>query len=123
MMQQRLFPEAVGQHQKNKYNQVDLGGNLELRIPKDSKSHIELYRFNVFIKTVDLSDKVAKRLFVVDVVELGATKVKLAKALDISRQTIHNYLEIKKNFGNEGLIHSYHASSRSLSENKIFSMP
>lgn len=34
----------------------------------------------------------------------------LAKALNISRQTIHNCLEIKNNFGREGLVHSYHST-------------
>jgi DNA-binding XRE family transcriptional regulator len=40
------------------------------------------------MKRVDLSDKPAKKLFVVEDVELGTTKYKLAEALTISRQTI-----------------------------------
>jgi hypothetical protein len=70
-----------------------------------------LYNNRTLIKTVDLSDRVAKRLFVVEAVEMGATKSRLAKALQISRQSIHNYTETKKHFGLEGLIHNYSAST------------
>ena len=71
----------------------------------------ELYRSGLLIKIVELSDKVAKRILVVEAVELGATQTKLAKALSISRQTIHNYTEIQKQFGREGLINSYQIST------------
>ena len=65
------------------------------------------YHNDVLVKTVDLTDKVAKKLFVVEAVELGAVRTRLAAALKISRQTIHNYLETKKRFGLEGLIRNY----------------
>ena len=42
-----------------------------------------------------------------EAVELGAVRTRLAAALKISRQTIHNYLETKKRFGLEGLIRNY----------------
>ena len=38
---------------------------------------------------------------------MGATKYLLADALNISRQTIHNYVESKKIFGTEGLLGGY----------------
>ena len=41
------------------------------------------------IKYVDLSDKVAVRLFVVETVELGSEILALADALGISRQTVY----------------------------------
>jgi hypothetical protein len=50
---------------------------------------------------------VAKRLFVVEVIEMGAGKSDLATPLASSRQTIHNRMEIKKHFGREGLIQGY----------------
>jgi transposase len=86
---------------------IYLGVGLELEITEGIYPKAKLYRRDVYIKTVSLSDKTARRLFVVEVVEFGATKNKLAKALGISRQTIHNYLEIQKNFGREGLVNSY----------------
>lgn len=43
----------------------------------------------------------------------------LAAALGITRQTVHNYIEIKKYFGLEGLIHNYSPSrSKSLREQR-----
>ena len=42
---------------------------------------------------------------------MGATKARLAEALGISRQSIHNYTETKKYFGIEGLIHNYRTST------------
>ncbi|MCD6211783.1 MAG: helix-turn-helix domain-containing protein [Sulfurovum sp.] len=107
-MQQRLFPNAVGQEE---CNQINIGAGLKLRIFEEPSPYAKLYVSNVLIKTCDFSDKTEKRLFIVEAVELGATKATLAKALNISRQTIHNYIEVKRNFGSEGLIHSYHSTN------------
>lgn len=112
-MQQNIFSEPVDQDKKNQ--KIDLGTGLEIQIIDGLKPRARLYRLNVHIKTVELSDRTARRLFVVEVVELGATKSKLAEALGISRQTIHNYIETQKKFGTEGLIHSYQlANSKNL---------
>ena len=92
----------------NKDNTVRyIGQRLHLKFKNDSETQVTLYHNDILIRTADLSDKVAKRLFVVEAIELGATKIRLADALNISRQTIHNYLEIKKHFGLEGLIRNY----------------
>lgn len=88
-------------------NRVDLGSGLVLEITKDIKPKVTLYRHDTYIKRADFSDRAAKRLFVVELVELGAIKDRIASALNMSRQTIHNYIEIKKHFGLEGLIHGY----------------
>ena len=105
-MQQNLFPNATG-----KDNKIQLGSGLEIEIIEGFKPKAKLYRLGTLIKLVNLSDKVAKRLFIVETVELGAIQSKLADILKISRQTIHNYLETQKQFGREGLINSYHPSS------------
>lgn len=64
-----------------------------------------LYRASTYIRAVDLSDKTARKLFIVDIVENeDAMKSRVAQALNISRQTIDNYLSIKKHFGTDGLI-------------------
>ncbi len=65
---------------------------------------------DIVLKIIDFSDTVAKRLFVVELVELGGKPSYIAEALNISRQTIHNYLETKKHFGAEGLINNYKPS-------------
>jgi hypothetical protein len=104
------------------FDGVDLAGNhwtnlghgffLEMLV---NENKANLVRDGAVIRTVDLSDKVAKCIFVVEVVELGAMKSRLASALDMSRQTIDNYIETKKHFGLEGLIHSYNtAHSKSM---------
>ena len=101
-MQQNLFTEQV-----DTKNRIHLGAGLEIEITKGIYPKAKLYRLDVYVKTVALSDKTARHLFVVEVVELGAIKNKLAKAIGISRQTIHNYIEIQKHFGREGLVNSY----------------
>lgn len=99
----------------NNRNPADLGSGLTLEIVEGHKLNAILYRHGVYMKAVDLTDRVAKRLFVVELVESGACQSRLATALSMSRQTIHNYLEIKKHFGREGLIQGYTpAESRSL---------
>lgn len=105
MQQHALF---MDEKQERVQFELDLGLNLEV-IDRRGKRAITviLYRQGVFIKKVDLSDAVARRLFIVETVELGAGKSRLATALGISRQTIHNQIEIKKHFGPEGVIQGY----------------
>lgn len=94
---------------------ISLDGGLFLEMIEGNRPKAILYRGSIRIKEVDLSDRVAKRLFVVEAVDLGAKKSGLAEGLGISRQSIHNYLETRKHFGLEGLIHSYAArESKSL---------
>ena len=103
MRQKPLF-EISQPKDKNIYN---LGNGLILKIDKNDSKIVTLWRHGTFIKKADLSDKVEKRFFVVEAVELGAIQSRLAKALDISRQSIHNYREIKEHFGSEGLVQGY----------------
>lgn len=86
---------------------ADLGAGLSLEIITGKRPRAVLYRAGARIKEVDLANRVEKRLLVVEAVDLGAKKSCLARALQMSRQTIHNHLETRKHFGLEGLIHSY----------------
>jgi hypothetical protein len=61
----------------------------------------------VLVKKVNLSDKIRKKIFIVEALELGAQKSRLAKALNISRQSIDNYQGIMKQFGLEGFVQGY----------------
>ncbi|GAJ13078.1 unnamed protein product, partial [marine sediment metagenome] len=72
-----------------------------------------LYRAGIYVRMVDLADKIARKLFVVEIIAEGAMKSRVAQALKISRQTIDNYLAIKEHFGTEGLTRGY-----SLAESK-----
>ena len=103
-MQKDLFPEIS---KKNNNNIKKIGANLSLIFNSRNKHLVTLKNRDVIVKKVDLSDKPTKKIFVIDAVELGATKSLLADALNISRQTIHNYIEIKKRFGIEGLLGGY----------------
>jgi len=84
-----------------------LGNHIALQFIGANKTTVALFHHNKPLKTVDLTDGVAKRLLVVELVELGAIQSRIATTLDISRQTIHNYIQTKKHFGMEGLINSY----------------
>ena len=99
---------------EKKNNNIELGLGLTLEFVggqgKQAKKII-LYRQGVNVSTLDPSDKVAKRLFVVEVIEMGAGKSDLATPLASSRQTIHNWMEIKKHFGREGLIQGYNVGA------------
>ena len=84
-----------------------LGNHMALQFIGANKTTVALFHHNKPLKTVDLTDGVAKRLLVVELVELGAIQSRIATTLDISRQTIHNYIQTRKHFGMEGLINSY----------------
>jgi hypothetical protein len=115
-MQKDLFPEMS---QKKNDNIKVIGANLSLVFNKRNKHLVTLKNRDVIVKKVNLSDKPAKKLFVVEVVELGATKSLLADALNISRQTIHNYIESKKRFGTEGMLGGYNPNmGKNLAEHR-----
>jgi len=115
MKQSALFENVAPQGENIK----PIGFRLYLKFSVRSPAKVALYHNNTMVKTIALSDKVAKKLLVVEAVEMGAEKKALAAALSITRQTVHNYIEIKKYFGLEGLIHNYSPErSKSLREQR-----
>jgi hypothetical protein len=123
-MQQELFSKSDNLSKQD--NKISLGAGLEIEIFKGFKPKAILYRHDAVLKLLDLSDKTAMRLFIVETVELGAIRGKLADALGICRQSIYNYIEIKKEFGSEGLVNNYRpdnsksrATQRKRNKNKI----
>ena len=84
-----------------------IGAGWVIRKTEAFPPKVILYRFGTVVKVIDISDKTAKRLLVVELVEEGVIQSRLAKGLGISRQSIHNYLETQKHFGREGLVHGY----------------
>ena len=105
MVQQQLTVPA-----KDKAK-TEIGRGISLEVRGGKKGIAIQYERGWEIKRADLSDTAAKRIFIVDLVESGVNQTKLANKLRISRQTIHNYVERKKNYGLEGLINSYHVAS------------
>lgn len=115
-MQQYLFPEMS---KKKDNNTKMIGANLSLVFNRRNKHLVTFKNRDVIIKKVDLSDKPAKKLLIVEAVELGATKSRLAKALNISRQTVDNYIESKNRFGTEGLLGGYNPNmGKNLAEHR-----
>ena len=93
--QNSLFPISNGN------DKISLGNTIVIEIKSNYPRRAYLYRHDILIKQVVLSDKIAKRIFIVEAIELGAMKSRLASVLAISRQTIDNLLGIKKHFGLE----------------------
>ncbi len=106
-MQQSLAFDNLTAATDGQGERIALGKGLVLVLENALKGKASLYRGDYLIKVVDLRDKVARKLFITECMELGAGKARMAEALGISRQTIHNYQEVKKHFGVQGLIHGY----------------
>jgi len=105
--QQSLLIEDDGCEQSFEHVH-SLGNDLVCDLQNGPKGRAIPYRHGSVIRIVNLSDQVAKKRFVVDVVnDLDAQQTKPAKAPGISRQTIHNYLESHEYFGDEGLVYSH----------------
>ncbi len=104
MKQQELFPNDINIPDKSKFI---LCTGMYLKIEGGYSPIASLYIAGVFVRRVKLKDKIEKKLFILDVIELGAQKTKLAIALGVSRQSIDNYLNIRKYFGLEGIIRGY----------------
>lgn len=102
MIQQKLIEPGKDKDRTN------LGRGISLEVRGGRKGIGILYQNGGEIGRVDLSDIPAKRIFIVNLVERGANQTRLAEKLQISRQTIHNYVERKEHYGVEGLVNSYH---------------
>lgn len=86
---------------------ISVGNRITVAYAGTSNKNIILFNDKVLIKQISSSDKLAKKLFILDAVDLGAKKTELAKALNITRQTINNYVNIRDNLGVEGLVQGY----------------
>lgn len=99
--------ETILNEKENADYKIPLGANLYLKVIGRYPKKIALIRNGSVIKQTLISDKVAFKIFVTETVELGANQSLLAEALGISRQTIHNYISIKRHFGLEGFVRGY----------------
>ncbi len=111
------------------HGRINVGGGFQLEIypgkkgESTGKVHLDCrvvaYRNARHYETVDFKDHAAKRVFVVELVDKGAVQAQVADALDLSRQSIHNWRESKKYFGLQGVINNYKVSeSKSLSKQR-----
>ncbi len=106
MQQDQLFSSL---NDKPK-NQFDLGKGLILEVKENYPQTAILSQNGIVIKRCKLADKTAKKLLVIDALEHGAMKSRLASALQMSRQTIDNYQGTVKHFGLDGLVKGYDPS-------------
>jgi hypothetical protein len=106
MQQDQLF-SFVNDKPKN---QFDLGKGLILEVKENYPQTAILSQNGIVIKRCKLADKTAKKLLVIEALEHGAMKSRLASALKMSRQTIDNYQGTVKHFGLDGLVKGYEPS-------------
>jgi len=99
---QLLFLEPI----ENEPNMHHLSDLISVDYKRDLKK-VMLYLHGQYIKQTDLKDKVAKKLFYIELVEMGAKQTRIAEVFGISRQTLHNYMETKRKLGVEALIFSW----------------
>ncbi len=64
-----------------------------------------------YVKHVNLEDKIEKKLFFIELIEMGAKQTRIAEVFGISRQTLHNYVETKKRMGVKALIYSWRGNN------------
>ena len=113
-----MTPQKLPKHSINT-DRTNIGKCYELAIRGGKKGTAILYHHGIETERVDLSDTPAKRILIVRLVERKVNQTRLAEILNISRQTIHNYVERKEYFGLKGLINSCHGSpNTSLEEQK-----
>jgi len=104
-----MTPQKLPGHSPNN-DRTNIGKSYELEVHGGKKGTAILYHHGIETERVDLSDTPAKRIFIIRLVERKVNQTRLAEKLNISRQSIHNYVEQKEHFGLEGLINSYHVS-------------
>lgn len=85
----------------------ELGRGYALVLPRGPRQPGDLYHRGSFMKRVNLRDKAERRLVVVELLQHGVNQTRLAEALKLSRQTLHNYRESYREFGVQGLLHGY----------------
>lgn len=83
-----------------------IGQGFALKKTSDNNK-VHLYKNGEFVKEQVLTPAIEKRLFVVDLVERqGVTRTKLADSLDLSRQSINNWVDTYRKDGSNGLINN-----------------
>ncbi|MFZ4539864.1 helix-turn-helix domain-containing protein [Propionivibrio sp.] len=109
MKQSELLEQGVKQDDR-----FDLGNGYCLHLPRGPRRQGDLYHHGTLSKRVNLSDKAERRLLVVELLQKNINQTLLAAALNLSRQTLHNYRDSYQAFGLNGLLHGYSpAHSRS----------
>jgi hypothetical protein len=104
MTQTELLPETKEETDPTRFA---VGRAYMLHLPDGPRRKGYVYYRGQLLKQVDLSEKNERQLLVIELMQQGVNQTRLAKALRLSRQTLHNYRESYNNFGLEGLLHGY----------------
>ena len=96
---------------------LGLGRGYTLRLPQGPRAPGDLHHRGGLGKRVNLRDKAERRLLAVERMQHGVNQTRLAEALQLNRQTLHNYRESCREFGVQGLLHGY-SLGRSKSEER-----
>jgi Winged helix-turn helix len=105
MTQPAMFPELEGHDLLR--SRFAIGRAYELHLPRGPRSQGQVYHRGGRLKEVDLGEKAQRQLLAIELMQQGVNQSKLAQALKLSRQTLHNYRESYNKFGLEGLLHGY----------------
>ncbi|WPL17494.1 hypothetical protein Thiowin_02513 [Thiorhodovibrio winogradskyi] len=105
MTQIELLAEPAGA--LDRAVRFELGGGYALHLPRGPRALGTLYHRGTPIKQVNLRDNAERRLLAVELMQKGVNQSRLAEALKLSRQTLHNYRESYREFGVQGLLHGY----------------
>jgi hypothetical protein len=98
---------AEPQRPADRAARFELGRGYALHLPRGPRAPGDLYHRGSLSKRVNLRDKAERRLLVVELLQHGVNQARLAEALKLSRQTLHNYRESYREFGVHGLLHGY----------------
>jgi hypothetical protein len=111
--------DLLAEHEstQDRGERCELGRGYSLYLPRGPRWQADVYHHGSLSKRVNLRDKAARRLLVVELIQHGVNQTRLAEALKLSRQTLHNYRESYKEFGVHGLLHGY-SPSRSKDEER-----
>jgi len=83
---------------------IQIGNGIGIKV---KENNVIVYRNGVLSKNVEIKSGLERRIFVVDLVEKsGVSKMKLSKALNISRTSIDTWIKIYQQKGIEGLVNS-----------------
>lgn len=101
--------DLLAEHQppSDRAARFELGRGYALHLPHGPRGQGDVYHRGTLNKRVNLRDKAERRLLVVELLQHGVNQTRLAEALKLSRQTLHNYRESYREFGVQGLLHGY----------------
>ena len=83
---------------------IQIGNGIGI---KKTSNKLNVYRNGLIFKEIEIKSNLDKRILVVDLVEkYGASKMKVSKALGISRTSINTWISVYRQYGTEGLVNS-----------------